>query len=132
MIIDDIMTNIDWLEKRVKSENIVELGVVLDKLSIQSLYLATQVTDAYELMNQAEDDYKHSVAKFVKEYDGSLAKAEREAEVEFKSKKEHWSACKSVYKKLDVLLDRIDKIIESHRQRVSVIKQTNLKHITGV
>ena len=131
-MIEEIKKSIDWLEARIKSENIVEIGIVLDKLSIQALYLATQVTDAYELMSQAEDDYRHAVADFVVGRQGSLAGAEREAEVKFREKKEHWTACKSMYKKLDMYLDRVDKIIESHRQRISVIKQTNLKNITGV
>jgi hypothetical protein len=130
--LDKIKDIIDWLEERIRSENIVELGMVLDKLSIYSFYLGKMVSDAYELMNECEDDYKHSVARFVKEYEGSLAKAEREAEVEYEEKKRMWTKAKSGYKKLDMFLDRIDKVIESHRQRISVIKQTNLKNITGV
>jgi hypothetical protein len=132
MITDDIQKSIDWLEQRIKSENIIELGIVLDKLSIQSMYLASQVSDAYELMNQAEDDYKHAVARYIKDFPGSRAKADVEAEVAYQDKKEHWTACKSVYKKLQMYLDRVDKIIESHRQRISVIKQTSLKNLTGV
>jgi hypothetical protein len=131
-IIVDIKKSIDWLDQRIRSENIVELGVVLDKLSIQSLYLATKVSEAYNLMNEAEDDYKHCVASFIKNYAGSRAKADVEAEDLFKDKKIHWTQCKGVYKYFALYLDRVDKIIESHRQRISVIKQTNLKNLTGI
>jgi hypothetical protein len=131
-MVDDIMKNVEWLDAHVRSENIIELGMVLDKLSIQSMRLAQEVSDAYELMSKAEDDYKHSIALFVKGFEGSMAKAEREAEVEFKEKKEFWTACRSAYKRIDMFLERVDKVIESHRQRVSVIKQTSLKNLTGV
>ncbi len=126
---DDIIKSIDWLESRLKSEDIVSLGIVIDKLAIQSVTLANQVSEAYALMNEAEDDYKHSIAEYMNDFVGAKNKAEIAAEVKFKDKKEHWTATKNVYKRLDMFLDRVDKIIESHRQRVSVIKQASMKNV---
>ena len=130
-MIDDILKNIKWLEDRITSEDIVNIGIVLDKISIQAMYFSSQVSDAYALMGEAEDSYKHAVAAFIRGFAGSTAKAEREAEIEYASLKLRWTAAKNMYKKLDMFLDRVDKVIESHRQRVSVIKQTVLKNMTG-
>lgn len=128
-MIDEIIKSINWLESRLKSEDIVSLGIVIDKLAIQSVTLANQVSEAYALMNEAEDDYKHSIAEYMNEFVGAKNKAEIAAEVKFKEKKMHWTATRNVYKRLDMFLDRVDKIIESHRQRVSVIKQASMKNV---
>jgi tRNA U34 5-carboxymethylaminomethyl modifying GTPase MnmE/TrmE len=128
-MIDDIIKSIEWLEGRLKSEDIVSIGIVIDKLAIQSMTLAEQVSEAYALMNEAEDEYNHAVAKFIKEFPGARNRADIEAEVEFEDKKKHWTETKNVYKRLNMYLDRVDKIIESHRQRVSVIKQSSMKNV---
>ena len=130
-ILDELNNNVKWLERYVKSDNIVEKGKVLDKISILCLNLSTMVTDAYTLMNDLEDDYKIAVSKYVKDSEASAAKAEREAEALYADKKKDWTAAKNGFKKLNVFLERLDKIQESHRQSISVIKQTGLKHMTG-
>jgi hypothetical protein len=89
------------------------------------------VTEAYSLQNILEDEYKHSVAEFRKEYKGGVGKGEIEAEVEFADKKRDWTQAKNIYKKLSMKLDRIDKILESHRQSISVVVKTSLKNMTG-
>lgn len=130
-IVDEIDKSIKWLDDRVKSEDIIGISMVVDKLAIQSMYFSSQVSDAYELMSKAEDDYKHSCAEYIRSHTGSKARAEIEAEVEYKAKKEHWTDMKCIYKKLDTYLDRLDKIIEAYRQRVSVIKQASMKNLSS-
>lgn len=127
-VIKSIHESIQWLDDHKTSNNVKALVKVIDNLTIKAVTLGTLVTDSYALMNEAEDDYKISVAKFVDDYDGSAAKAERAAEVKYASKKKHWTGAKNTYKKLDMLLDRIDKICDSHRQRVSVLKG-EIKHV---
>lgn len=130
-MVEEINKTIKWLDERVKSEDIVGLSMVIDKLAIQSMYFSSQVTDAYELMSQAEDNYKHAVAEYVAKSTGAIGKAEIAAVAEYQDLKKAWTDLKCIYKKLDTYLDRLDKVIESHRQRVSVIKQASMKNLSS-
>lgn len=131
-MIDEILSNVRWLDANVKSEDILNKGTVLDKLSIQCVYLAEQVSDAYGFMNNAEDAYKIAVAEYCKNSTEGVAKSEKSAEVEFANLKRDWTDAKNGYKRLSMFLERIDKVLESSRQRISVVKQTGLKNLTGV
>lgn len=131
-ILEDIKKNLDWLSANKKSNNITNIVIVLNDISIQSATLGELKADAFDLMSDAENDYKTSVAEFVSNYDGTAAKAERLAEVEFKDKRTHLTEAKKLYKRFDIWLDRVDKILDAHKQRVSVEKQTGLKHMSGV
>lgn len=124
-----IAEQIRWLDENRGSTDIVTVGRVLDKLSILSGSFGDVVTGAYSLMNELEDDYKHSVAGFRKDFEGGVAKGETEAEVEFAQKKRDWTQAKNIYKKLATKLDRIDKILESHRQSISVVVKSQIKNI---
>lgn len=128
-IIKDIGRNIVWLDKNAKSDNILIISQVINKLQIQAATLANDVTKLYALMNNNEDIYKEALAKFVTNYDGSIAKAERAAEAEYAHLKKEWTEAKNLYKRFDVILDRIDKICDSYRQRISVVKQAELKNV---
>lgn len=128
-IIDEIRRNIQWLESHAKSNNIVNITSVVNKLMTQSVTLADDVVEAYAIMNRAEDAYKHALAKFVTESEDSKAKSEKQAEYKFSHLKSEWTEAKNVYKRLDTLLDRLDKICDHQKQRISVIKQTDLKHV---
>jgi hypothetical protein len=132
MNLDEIMANVKWLDQNAKSEDILNKGIVLDKLSIQCVYLAEQVADAYSLMNQCEDTYKIAVADYCKNSTEGVAKSEKAAEVEFSQLKRDWTDAKNGYKRLSMFLERIDKVLESARQRISVVKQANLKNMSGV
>ena len=127
-IITAIHKSIKWLDDHKTSNNITDLVIVIDDLTINAAYLGTLVTEAYQLMNETEDEYKIAVADYVTSFDGSTAKAERHAEVEHQGKKRDWTAAKNGYKKLSMMLDRIDKICDAHRQRVSVMKG-EIKHV---
>lgn len=131
-IIEDIKKNLDWLNANKQSNNITNIVIVLDAIAIQSATLGELKADAFDLMSDAEDDYKHAVAEFVSKYDGTAAKAEREAEVKFKDKKIHWTDAKKLYKRFDIWLERVDKILDSHKQRVAVERAFSLKHMSGV
>lgn len=130
-IIDDIRKNLDWLTLNRASNNITNIVIVIDDLSIQSATLGELKSDAYDLMSDLEFDYKDSVAKFVAKYEGATAKAERVAEVEYSEKKRLWKDSEKAYYRLKSWIDRLDKILDAHKQRVSVEKQTGLKHMTG-
>ena len=130
-ITDEILSNLRWLENNIKSDDIIGKSKVLDKLAILSLNFSQQVTDAYSVMNELEDDYKIAIATFMRDFDGSAAKGEREAEVAHAKEKKDWTKAKNLYKGLNTFLDRIDKVLDAGRQSISVIKQTNLKHMTG-
>jgi hypothetical protein len=129
---DEILTaihkSIKWLDNHKTSNNITDLVIVIDDLTINAAYLGTLVTEAYQLMNETEDEYKIAVAAYVTAFDGSTAKAERHAEVEYQDQKRDWTAAKNGYKTLSMMLDRIDKICDAHRQRVSVMKG-EIKHV---
>lgn len=127
-----INANIEWLEDNIHSYDIISVGKVLDKLSILAEAFGEEVTEVYSLMNTLEDDYKISVARYMKDNEGSAAKLEREAEVMFADKKRDWTTAKNGFKKLNTKLDRIDKILESHRQSISVLVKTSVKNLTGV
>lgn len=118
-----------WLDENVKSNDVVSVDRVLDKLAMLADSFGELVSDAYALANYLEDDYKHSVAEFKKSFKGGVAKGEIEAEVQYKQKKIDWTQAKNGYKKLSMKLDRIDKILESRRQTVSVIVKTQIKNI---
>jgi hypothetical protein len=128
-IISDIAKNIKWLELNAKTDNVLTLTNKVNELQVQSATLMGKVVEAYKIMNEAEDDYKLSVASYVANSERSAAAAERMAESEFGEKKRFWTSAKTTYKKLDMILDRIDKICDSQRQKISVIKQAEMKNL---
>ena len=101
---------ITWLDDNIHSQDMVSTGKVLDKLSILAESFGEIVTDAYGLMNELEDDYKHSVAEFRHKSTAGVGKSEIEAEVKFAEKKRDWTQAKHIYKKLSMKIDRIEKI----------------------
>jgi hypothetical protein len=131
-LIDLINNQIEWLDDNIHSNDIVSIGMVLDKLSILSEGFGEIVSEAYGVMNELEDDYKLAVSEFRKDFKEGVAKGEIEAEVRFANKKKDWTQAKNIYKKLSMKLDRIDKILESHRQSISVMVKTSVKNMSGV
>lgn len=125
--IDAIKVAIDWLNKNKRSNNIVKFVKVIDELTIQLSYVGALVSEAYEGMNNAEDDYKIAIAKFMTEFEGSAAKGEKAAEVTHAELKKAWTGYKNLYKRLNTFMERTDKICDSHKQRISVMKNIDLK-----
>lgn len=124
-----IKRQIDWLDANITNTNAVAVTQVCDKLSVLSFNFGDIVTQAYELMNQAEDDYKLAVATFKKEFKGSVARSEVEVDVACDEKRRLFTQAKNVYKRLNVQLERIDKILDSRKQSVSVLMKTEGKRI---
>ena len=133
-IVEEIRRNLDWLNLNAKSPNISDIVIVLNKLSIQAVTLGDLKSDAYDVMTDMEDDYKSSMADKVNELiKGGLgvAAAERQAEADLKTKRNDWKQAEKIFQRMRTFLDRIDIVLDAHRQRVSVEKQTGLKHMAG-
>ncbi len=120
--IDQIDVCIKWLNDNDKSNNLVEICKVIDKLAVLSVSIGHQVSEAYALMNEMEDDYKWNYADSISQSSKSVAKAESDAEVAMVEYKSRYTQAKNGYKRLSIYLDRIDKVMESYRQLVSVAK----------
>lgn len=129
---EDILVKIHeivrWLENNGKSQDISGIVIALDDLAIASFYFVEQVSDAHAQMNEAEAIFKATFARSVSESKESTAKAERTAEVICESLRRDFVTWKNLYSKLRLRMDAIDKILDTHRQRVSLLKQMELKH----
>lgn|SRR5690606_911583 len=124
-MIEQIDACIKWLDNNKRSTNIVEISQTIDRLAVLSVTLGTMVSDAYALMNKLEDDYDIAFASKFTELTKSgisAAAAKPQVEAELAEPKRDWTSAKNGYKKLSVYLDRIDKVIESYRQYISVTK----------
>lgn len=121
--IEQIDKCIKWLNDNDKSNNLVEICKTIDKLSVLSVSVGHEVSEAYALMNELEDIYKLRYASAISQSSAtSVAKAEFEADELTSEHKSNYTKAKNGYKKLSVYLERIDRVIESYRQLVSVAK----------
>lgn len=126
---EQIIKDLKWLEERKTSTDITSTSQVLSHLALLTVRLGEEVSDAYALMNELEDTYKAKYANYVKNFEGSVAKAELAAEADLAEDKKNWTAARNGYKKLSTYLDRCDKVLDAFRQSVSVIKAVDLKHV---
>jgi hypothetical protein len=120
--IDLIMNDLAWLDANKQATNIGQISLVLNHLSLLSVNLGEEVCQAYANMNNLEDEYKGAFADFVKDFNGSVAKAEISAESELKGMKKNWTTAKNGYKKLSTFMDRLDRVFDSFRQQLSISK----------
>lgn len=118
--VEQIDSCIKWLNENDKSNNLVEICKVIDKLSVLSVGIGHQVSEAYSLMNEFEDVYNQAYAEIISQSSLSVAKAEAQAEATLS--RNDFTTAKNAYKRLSIYLDRIDRVIESYRQLVSVAK----------
>lgn len=131
-MIDQITKDIEWLGKNAKSSNIGEISQVLNHLAVLTVTLGNQVSDAYALQQELEDEYDIAFATKFTELTKSgisAASAKPQVEAELGERKRDWSQAKAGYKRLSTFLDRCDKVLEAFRQSVSVEKMSNLKNI---
>lgn len=119
---------IKWLEENSASNDVNLISVQLNKLSVHSFHFSEAVSMAEAEAANDENDYKSTVAEFVAGQT-SVTKAEREAETKFAANRKKAVESKSTAKALKLKLDRIDRIMDAYKQRVSVIKQSELKGI---
>lgn len=120
--IDLIIADLGWLDKNKKANNIADISRVLNHLALLSVTLGEDVCSAYALMNNSEDDYKGAFAESVSSSTVSVAKAEVVAEADLIEKKKAWTQARNIYKRLSTFLDRLDKVLEAHRQSLSIAK----------
>jgi hypothetical protein len=131
-VLQSIWVLIQWFDKNNSNTNISATSEKLDELNIWLARFVETCCDAFDLEAQLEDEYKTSFAKRVKELVDSgkpVSKAEHEVVVELADKKKDWTTAISVYKRLKSRLERFDKIIDGKRQRLSIIKMTELKNV---
>lgn len=131
-MIEDIQKDIHWLGENAKSGNIVAISQVLNHLSVLTVTLGHEVSDAYKLQQELEDDYDIAFAQKFSELTKtgtSAAAAKPVVESELTEAKRNWTQARAGYKRLSTFLDRCDKVLEAFRQSVSVEKMSNLKNI---
>jgi len=126
--IDQVQDCISWLNENKTSSNLVQISTLINRLAVLSVNIGHDVSEAYAITNELEDTYKIAFAKKVSSSLDSAAKAEKRAESELEQEKKDWTQAKNAYKRLSIYLERIDKVIESYRQSVSVQKMVDLKH----
>ena len=129
---DRIISGLKWLEERTDSTDIASLSHGLNKLAILTVRLGEEVSDAYKLQQEFEDNYDVAFATKFTELTKSgisAAAAKTQVEAELAQMRKDWSAAKAAYKRLSTFLDRCDKVLEAFRQSVSVEKMSNMKNI---
>lgn len=124
-VIDEILERLEWLKGVKGSYDLVNISRKLDEIGILLVTLGTHVTDAYEAVSEAEDDYDIAFAKRFSELckEKSAASAKPQVEAELDEKKRTLTKHKINYKKLNTFLERCDKVIETHRQSLSILKK---------
>lgn len=127
--ITKIYEDVRWLENNGKSQAISDIVLKLDSLSILCLYFSESVSDAYAAKAEDEEAYKYAVAKHIADSKESAAKAKEQAFVEYASLRKTFIESDSLYQKLRMKLDRLDTILDTHRQRVSLLKMLDLKSL---
>jgi hypothetical protein len=123
--IDLIIKRLKWLETNNRSNNIVNISKVLSDLSLLAVTLGEDVSNAYRLQSEYEDNYDIAFAQKFSELTKagtSAAAAKPIVEAELANEKREWTTAKGVYKRLSTFLDRLDKVLDSHRQALSIAK----------
>lgn len=123
--IDLIQVCITWLDQNSKSNNLTQISQTIGRLSILSVTLGHEVSNAYALASEMEDNYDIKFAekfsKLTKE-GTSAAAAKPIVEADLAQEKRDWTSAKNGYKKLSTFLERVDRVIEAYRQLISVSK----------
>jgi hypothetical protein len=130
--IQEALKTIQELDRLYDSDNIKEVGKLCNKLSILSVGIGKQVSDADKLFNQLKDEYEYQVEssklKLIEEGVG-VGKAESQAKVQANEKKKEYRIAEDGYERLKRFLSRVDKVLDSFKQQNSTIKATNLKGV---
>jgi hypothetical protein len=123
--IDQVIDNLTWLDNNRRANNIHEISLCLAKLASLSVTLGENVSEAYRLQSEAEDNYDIAFAeKFssLTREGTSAAAAKPIVEAELGKMRREWTAAKVNHKKLSTFIDRLDKVLETHRQQLSISK----------
>lgn len=131
---DSIIKGLRYLESQTNSNDISTIAKALNKLAILTVRLGEEVTDAYKLQSELEDDFDAAYAKRFSELTASgtsAAAAKPIVEAELIEMKRDWTAAKVGYRKLASFLERVDRVLDTFKQSQSVIRTTDLKHLSG-
>jgi sorbitol-specific phosphotransferase system component IIBC len=130
--IQQALETIDELQKLYDTDDIINIGRLCNKMSILTINIGKQVSDAQKLWKSLEDNYDHNVEQaqleFVAAGEG-VAKAKSMATVKFFADKKDVTQAEQGYNRLKRFLDRCDKVLEAFKQYCSTVKSTNLKGI---
>ncbi|HSH67486.1 MAG TPA: hypothetical protein VLB84_17210 [Bacteroidia bacterium] len=122
-VLEEVVKCIDWLKANVKGQNIDGISKTLANLSINSFYLAEQLADAYEEMNNAEHAYKEAVNDYqFDKKDEPVSKSKIEAEATNAPLRGRWKLAENRYKKLQFYMHAIENILDQFRTRISYLK----------
>jgi len=125
---------LNWLSENNKSKNIIQINQSLNTLAILSITLANDVSEAYALMNDLEDNYKEMYASTMDTLTATLsvAKAEVQADVKLAEQRKEFTRAKNLYKKLSMYLDRVERVADFYKQYVSSLKEERKFSAPGV
>lgn len=130
-VILKIHETISWLENYGGSQDIEGIALKQQELATNAFWFSESVSEAYAERNKAKAHYEAQVARSVAESTLSAAKAERIAELAFEPSAKEYVDWDNLYNRLSLKLKAIDRVLDNTRQRVSVIKQMELKHPGG-
>lgn len=122
-ILTEINKSIEWLKANITSSDLLGKSQEVDRLALNSYYLATLVADWHEKMNTSEYMYKSSIASFISSSDLSVAKADAAAKIAYKDMWSELVKNENMYKRLQLALAQANVIIEQGRQSISTLKQ---------
>lgn len=122
-ILTEINKSIEWLKANITSSDLLGKSQEVDRLALNSYYLATLVADWHEKMNTSEYMYKSSIASFISSSDLSVAKADAAAKLAYKDMWGELVKNENMYKRLQLSLAQANVIIEQGRQSISTLKQ---------
>lgn len=132
-IVTRIAQTINALDKLKDSQDVVEIGKQCNDLAIASTFFAKLVSDAYDVANELEDEYKQSVLGATEKFSSapdslSFNRAEQKAKLENAQSCKDWTSAKNTYNRYKLRLDRIDRVLDSFKQYSSSVKAIDLKH----
>lgn len=131
---DVIIKGLKYLQGLENSNDISTIAKALNRMSILTVRLGEEVTNAYQLQSELEDAYDKAFAKRsseLTESGTSAAAAKQIVALELADMKKDWTSAKVGHKKLSMFLERVDKVMDTFKQSQSVIKAVDLKHLSG-
>jgi|GEM_PF-6466807 len=129
--LDEIEDYIKWFSNNAKSTDLTAISLTLGKMSTQCYFFSKLVSDAYDLKNEAEDEFKTVRSAFIRDYSGGVTKAQAIAEADplVREKRLAFTKADSVYARMKNYAGQFEQIMDAKRQFISVEKSLNVKNI---
>lgn len=121
-IIRAITNDVNWLKVNYSMQAVSEIMNVKDRIAINTFYLSEEMASAYHSKNMAEYAYKSSVNELQSSFNGPVSKAKIEAEIASKSLKLDYIEKDRIYKRLALIMEQTNAILNEMRQRISYLK----------